>query len=237
MRQTVSTMPITRRLVAALTAALMLAAAGCARPHGEPEEQPSYSGPAEQLITVTADSPTATTATLTAWNRTDSHWSRAIGPLRADIGAEGVGPASESATRSPAGIWSLTEAFGIAANNGTRLPYRRVTESDWWVSDAKSQYYNTFHTCAPGTCPFDESAGEDLGLAGPAYDHAVVIDYNRSPVVPGAGSAYFLHVGDGHPTAGCVALPSSDLDAVMRWLDPTRGPVIDISVRNTPATS
>ncbi|MVU83891.1 hypothetical protein GPX89_42515 [Nocardia sp. ET3-3] len=181
---------------------------------------------------MTADSPTATTAALTAWDRDGAQWVRRIGPLRAEVGAQGVGPASETATRSPAGIWPLTEAFGIGENNGTRLPYRRVTESDWWVSDVKSRYYNTHFRCAPGTCPFDESAGEDLGAAGPAYDHAVVIDYNRSPVVSGAGSAYFLHVGDGNPTAGCVTLPAGQLDAVMRWLDPARGPVIDIAVKN-----
>ncbi|MFE3057037.1 L,D-transpeptidase [Nocardia sp. NPDC059239] len=224
-----------RPAIAAL-AVIALAAAGCAQKRSEPPvEQPTYTGPADQLITVTADSPTATTATLTAWDRDGTQWVRAIGPLHADVGAQGIGPTSESATRSPAGIWTLTEAFGISPSNGTRLPYRRVTPSDWWVSDTKSPFYNTHYTCAPGTCPFDESAGEDLGTAGPAYDHAVVIDYNRSPVVPGAGSAYFLHVGDGTPTAGCVALPGADLDRVMRWLDPTQGPVIDIEVRDRAA--
>lgn len=215
----------------AAVAALALVAAGCAQKHtAQPEEQPAYTGPADQLITVTADSPTATRATLTAWDRSGARWVRAIGPLRADVGAQGIGRTSEQATRSPVGTWTLTEAFGISPNNGTRLPYRRVTASDWWVSDTTSRFYNTHYSCAPGTCPFDESAGEDLGTAGPAYDHAVVIDYNRSPVVPGAGSAYFLHVGDGTPTAGCVALPGADLDRVMRWLDPDRGPVIDIEV-------
>ncbi|MFE3194225.1 L,D-transpeptidase [Nocardia sp. NPDC059240] len=231
-------MPIARsRLVSAIMATAVLAAvAGCAGKPAPPEEQPAYSGPAEQLITVIADSATATTATLTAWNRSDTgsgtRWVRVIGPYRADVGAQGIGLTSETATRSPAGIWPLTEAFGIAADNGTKLPYLRVTDSDWWVSDVDSKYYNTHYSCAPGTCPFNESAGEDLGTAGPAYDHAVVIDYNRSPVVRGAGSAYFLHVGDGNPTAGCVALPGGELNEVMRWLDPARSPVIDIAVRD-----
>jgi L,D-peptidoglycan transpeptidase YkuD (ErfK/YbiS/YcfS/YnhG family) len=39
-------------------------------------------------------------------------------------------------------------------------------------------------------------------------EHAV-IDYNRSPAVPGKGSAFFLHVSTGKPTTGCVFLPTT----------------------------
>jgi hypothetical protein len=58
----------------------------------------------------------------------------------------------------------------------------------------------------------------------------VVIDYNRFPVVKGAGSAFFFHVSNGRPTAGCVAMVSGDLNTVMGWLDPSRHPVISIGV-------
>jgi L,D-peptidoglycan transpeptidase YkuD (ErfK/YbiS/YcfS/YnhG family) len=187
---------------------------------------------AGQVITVVADSPSATTATLTAWLRDGAGLVKAFGPVAAYVGQAGIGQASEATSHTPAGVWPLTEAFGIRPAGHTRLPYRQVTTSDWWVSDAGSPHYNTHFSCAPGTCPFDEGAGENLGKAGPVYDHAVVIDYNRSPVVPGAGSAFFLHAGDGRPTAGCVSLPAADLDAVLRWLDPARHPVIDISVRS-----
>ncbi|MFI1919231.1 L,D-transpeptidase [Nocardia sp. NPDC020380] len=192
--------------------------------------QPSYHGPAQQLITVVSGSPTHTAGRLTAWQRNGDRWVRVFGPLHADLGADGIGVANETTAHTPAGTWPLTEAFGIQPNPGTRLPYRQVTDKDWWVSDPASAYYNTHYTCAPGTCPFKEEDGEDLGEAGPAYDHAVVIDYNRSPVVPGNGSAIFLHVGDGNPTAGCVTVPGPTLVDVMRWLDPADHPVIDISV-------
>jgi L,D-peptidoglycan transpeptidase YkuD (ErfK/YbiS/YcfS/YnhG family) len=62
------------------------------------------------------------------------------------------------------------------------------------------------------------------------YDHALVIDYNRWPAVPGAGSAFFLHVANGAPTAGCVAVDDADLTAIMRWLDPAARPLIAIGV-------
>jgi L,D-peptidoglycan transpeptidase YkuD (ErfK/YbiS/YcfS/YnhG family) len=193
-----------------------------------------YWGHASQVITVIADSPTATTATFTAWQRTGGpwdHWKAVRGPITANVGSDGIGQASETTSKTPAGTWTLTEAFGIQANDGTRLPYRQVGTADWWVSDVKSPLYNTYYHCVPGTCPFNEGAGEDLGEAGPVYNHAVVIDYNRNPIVPGAGSAFFLHISSGKPTAGCVSIPAEDLKAVMAWLDPAQQPVIDIAVR------
>ncbi|WP_329056371.1 L,D-transpeptidase family protein [Amycolatopsis sp. NBC_01488] len=207
-----------RTLGATLAAAALLSTAAAA---------PENSGP-RQRLTVVADSPSATTAVLTAWQREGGSWKRAYGPVEAFVGRDGIGQASETTSHTPAGVWPLSEAFGIEPAT-TRLPYRRVTTADWWVSDVRSPYYNTHVSCVPGTCPFDEAAGEDLGRAGPVYAHAVVIDYNRHPVVPGAGSAFFLHVTDGKPTAGCVAIAGADLEAVLRWLDPAQHPVVDIS--------
>jgi L,D-peptidoglycan transpeptidase YkuD (ErfK/YbiS/YcfS/YnhG family) len=218
---------MSRRFLGVTLAAATLLTSATA-PAGAAASSP-FLGDADQVVTVVADSASATTAVLTAWQREGHDWTQAYGPVPAYVGQNGIGQASESTARTPAGVWPLTEAFGNEPAT-TRLPYRRITTSDWWVSDVKSPHYNTYFSCAPGTCPFDEAAGENLGKAGPVYDHAVVIDYNRAPVVPGAGSAFFLHVGNGRPTAGCVSLPAADLDAVLRWLDPAQQPVIDISV-------
>src|SRR5262249_1635032 len=49
---------------------------------------------------------------------------------------------------------------------------------------------------------------------------------------PGLGSAIFLHVSTGGSTAGCVSLPSTDLVALLRWLDPAQQPRI---VMGTPS--
>ena len=165
---------------------------------------------------------------VSGWERDGERWKPVLGPYPAEVGAKGIGVAREGLSVTPAGVWPLTEAFGIEPDPGTRPPYRRVTTSDWWVSDPHSPHYNTHFHGVPGTCPFDEAAGENLGDAGPAYAHAVVIDFNRAPVVPGAGSAFFLHASTGGPTAGCVSLALADLVEVLRWLDPARHPVIDI---------
>jgi L,D-peptidoglycan transpeptidase YkuD (ErfK/YbiS/YcfS/YnhG family) len=186
-------------------------------------------GASTQVVTVVAPSARSTTAKLTAWQLGPSGWAAVLGPVPARVGSAGIGAASESTTRTPAGAFTLTEAFGRAGNPGAALPYRVVDGQDWWVSDVDSPLYNQHARCAPGTCPFNEGAGENLSSAGAVYDHAVVIDYNRAGV-PGAGSAFFLHVSNGAPTAGCVAIDGGSLTEVLRWLDPGARPLIAIGV-------
>ena len=186
-------------------------------------------GSSQQVVTVTVPSATSTSGQLTAWQLGPDGWTIALGPVTARVGSAGVGAASESSTRTPAGTFTLTEAFGRAGNPGTALPYRVVDNSDWWVSDVNSPQYNRYARCAPGTCPFNERAGENLGAAGAVYDNAVVIDYNRGGT-PGAGSAFFLHISNGAATAGCVAIDRGSLAALMRWLDPNAVPQIAIGV-------
>jgi L,D-peptidoglycan transpeptidase YkuD (ErfK/YbiS/YcfS/YnhG family) len=186
-------------------------------------------GASRQVVTVVAASSRATTATLTAWELRPAGWTAVLGPLTARVGSAGVGRASESTSRTPAGTFTLTEAFGRAGDPGTALPYRLVGGDDWWVSDVHSPLYNRYAHCAPLTCPFDESVSENLGAAGHVYDQAVVIDYNHGGT-PGAGSGFFLHITNGAPTAGCVAIDAGSLKTLMRWLDPGARPLISIGV-------
>jgi L,D-peptidoglycan transpeptidase YkuD (ErfK/YbiS/YcfS/YnhG family) len=60
------------------------------------------------------------------------------------------------------------------------------------------------------------------------YDIVVPLGFNDGPIVPGRGSAIFLHVArDGYtPTAGCVALARDDLLAMLGLLD--QHPAIEI---------
>jgi L,D-peptidoglycan transpeptidase YkuD (ErfK/YbiS/YcfS/YnhG family) len=186
-------------------------------------------GSSEQVVTVVAASSRATSALLTAWQLGPTGWTAVVGPVTARIGSSGVGRASEGSTRTPAGVFTLTEAFGRRVNPGTTLPYLVVDGDDWWVSDVDSPRYNRYAECVPGTCDFDERAGENLAAAGPVYDYAAVIDYNRGGA-RGAGSAFFLHVSNGGATAGCVAVDAPDLTTLLRWLTPASRPLIAIGV-------
>ena len=55
-----------------------------------------------------------------------------------------------------------------------------------------------------------------------------MIRYNAGPVVPGRGSAIFLHDDTGGPTAGCVSLPRPRLLRLLRWLRPSAQPRLAI---------
>jgi len=187
-------------------------------------------GNSTEVVTVVAPSSRSTTATLTSWQLSSAGWKAVVGPMTAYVGSAGVGAAHEGIARTPQGVFTLTEAFGRAADPGTALPYRQVDDQDWWVGDQHSSLYNQHARCADGTCPFDESVSENLYDVGPVYDYAAVIDYNRRNTVRGAGSAYFLHVTNNAATAGCVAIDRTSLVSVLKWLSPGAQPLISLGV-------
>ena len=185
-----------------------------------------------QVITVRVDSARSTSGVLEAWKWSPrlGDYRRVLGPIRAYVGSDGVGKASEYVSRTPAGVFTLTEAFGRNSDPGTALPYRQVGYSDWWVSDVDSAKYNTLQSCRPGSwCGFDQGSSEQLGAIS-LYAYAVVIDYNRKPVVAGKGSAFFLHVTEYAPTQGCVSIDQASLVRLLTWLKPARNPIISIGV-------
>lgn len=211
-----------KALLVAVTAVLAVSLAPAAS--AAPPQRP------DQVITVSVKSSTATTGVLEAWERRGEEFTRVRGPVPVYVGEDGVGLASERRSRTPRGVFALTESFGLARDPGTALPYTRVGLSHWWVSDVKSTHYNTMRVCSPGaSCGFRQSRSEQLGAIG-VYRYAIVMDYNRDPVVPGRGSAFFLHVSEGKPTQGCISMNTSDLKWLLRWLEPSDEPVISVNI-------
>ena len=196
-------------------------------------------GDATQLVTVVASSTSSTTGTLQAWQRDASGWHRSGPSVPAWLGSDGLSwHPSESISATPIGSFTLTQAFGHDPNPGTGLPYFQTTPADWWISQ-QGPYYNTHQRCS-SSCPFDTSSdananpNEHLYYETPYYDYAVVIDYNTSNAPGGVvwpdGSAFFLHVTVGAPTAGCVAIPADQLVRILRWLSPSQHPRILIGL-------
>jgi L,D-peptidoglycan transpeptidase YkuD (ErfK/YbiS/YcfS/YnhG family) len=56
---------------------------------------------------------------------------------------------SHRAVPTALAVAALTQAFGIAANPGTRLPYFTVDNDDRWVSDQHSPYGVGYHAYLP----------------------------------------------------------------------------------------
>ncbi|WP_371599423.1 L,D-transpeptidase family protein [Streptomyces sp. NBC_00564] len=114
--------------------------------------------------------------------------------------------------RSPIGVFSLTDAGGLLADPGTRLPY------------------NHSRGFTIGGTGFE---GEPLEGS---FDYVVAINYNREagtspldwtrPLGADKGGGIWLHVDHGGPTHGCVSLKKEHMKELLRTLDPGRHPVI-----------
>jgi L,D-peptidoglycan transpeptidase YkuD (ErfK/YbiS/YcfS/YnhG family) len=98
----------------------------------------------------------------------------------------------------------------------TALPVAAISPQDGWCDDPHDKAYNR-----PVHLPYPASA-EQLWRDDHLYDLLVVLGYNNNPVVPGQGSAIFLHLAapDFAPTAGCVALGHDDLLTVIASATP-----------------
>ncbi len=121
---------------------------------------------------------------------------------------------------SPRGAWPirrvLYRADRLPGPPVTVFPCAAIAPDDGWCDAPGDAAYNR-----PVRLPHPASHEEmwrDDGL----YDLVVVLGHNDAPVVPGAGSAIFLHVArpDYGPTAGCAALARDDLLAFLALAGP-----------------
>lgn len=123
---------------------------------------------------------------------------------------------------TPTGRYRLVRAMYRADRVNppeTSLPCAAIRDADGWCDAPDDPAYNTFVSLPyPARA---ETLRRDDGL----YDLLVVTDHNADPVVPGAGSAIFVHVADpdGKPTEGCVAFDEDDLRLILStWSEDDR---------------
>ncbi|QGQ94259.1 hypothetical protein EHS13_04715 [Paenibacillus psychroresistens] len=189
-------------------------------------------GNAEQAIIVTAPSYGETSVKITAYEKTNGIWSEKFAAKQGVIGIRGFSANfHEGDKTTPEGIYTLESAFGKFKNPGTKLPYTKTSPNDYWVDDSQSTYYNTWQN---GPVNGRWSSAEKLLRKDDLYDYAVVINYNPMQI-SGKGSAIFLHIwsSEASGTLGCTAMSKSELLMLMRWLDPSKHPII---VEGTEAT-
>ena len=203
------------------------AVTSAARSSAAPAKVSAARGAGGQLVTVRAASYGATQAELTAYRRVGGRWRRVFGPWVAWIGRNGMarpGAKREGDGRTPSGTFGFGFFFGVDPDPGVRFSYRRIDTFDVWDDDPSSPLYNQWvddRYANPGADP------EPMDVS--AYDYGAVIGYNTART-PGLGSAIFLHINIGTPTAGCVTLPVSELLEILRWLNPAASPRIAMGV-------
>ena len=120
---------------------------------------------------------------------------------------------------TPVGRWAMRRVLYRAdrlAQPDTALPCQPIESDDGWCDDPTDPAYNR-----PVRLPY-RASHERLARDDHLYDVVVVLGHNDDPVVPGAGSAIFLHLArdDYGPTEGCVALALPHLLEVLRTARP-----------------
>ncbi len=133
--------------------------------------------------------------------------------------------------RSPAGVFTIGEAFGYASGAATGLRYQALDANDWCVDVDGSPYYNRIvdssDVGAAAVKDSTEPMRRDLHADGDQrYRLGFVID-NNPRGERGAGSCIFGHLwkSPDSTTAGCTAMAPASMESLLRWLDADRRPV------------
>lgn len=214
---------------------------------------------ARQLVLVTVPDWDADHGTLRIYERDGGNgdWHQTATPQPVMVGRAGSawglglhdnprddGPVKrEGDGRSPAGVFTIGEAFGYAPSARTALPYEPMQASSYCIDVSDSPLYNRIvDTRQVGTAAAagsTEPMRRDLHADGDQrYRLGFVIEHNtrygmdrstdrNQPATPGAGSCIFAHLwkSPGTATAGCTAMDAAVMDTVLGWLRPERRPV------------
>jgi len=196
-----------------------------------------------QVLLITSASWDATTGQLQLFERESlaTPWAAVGTSIPVSLGrtgmAWGIGlhTAPRSATpekregdgKAPAGIFSISSAFGYADNDSIRaFPYLKIASGLECVDDPLSSSYNTILDAS--THPKDWNSSETMLRPDGLYAAGAVVEHNGDPVSPGRGSCIFLHIwrGPDKPTAGCTAMEEGALRSLLSRLDVGRKPLL-----------
>lgn len=192
----------------------------------------------KQLIVVLAESWNTHRGELRQFDSTaDGPWQQVGDPTPVSLGRYGMAwgrglleptdrqrSKKEGDGRSPAGIFELGTAFGVADTlpaSSRNYPYLPVTERSYCVEDTGSANYNRLIDLNESDSQVWQKRSPLLRSDG-LFQWGVVVEQNTSPVTVGAGSCIFLHVWRGAHigTAGCTAMPLEAAAGLVSWLAP-----------------
>ena len=134
---------------------------------------------------------------------------------KCSIGSGGInGQKKEGDGCTPSGIFQITDIFyrhDKIKNLSSNFKLKKISPLDGWCDDPKHKKYNT-----KIEFPFAYSA-EKLFRQDDIYDIICITNHNQNPIIPGAGSAIFIHIAhDNYSTTnGCIALKKDDLKEIL----------------------
>lgn len=178
----------------------------------------------KQVIVV--KSTTKVMANVTAWQKSGATWKLVYNSIPANVGSQGISENKiEGDNKTPKGLFPLGTAFGNE-NLNLNIAYRQLTEADKFIDDKDNKDYNRWITGDTDADSYETMLRKD-GV----YNLGIVIDYNMNPVVPGKGSAIFMHIWyrPNIGTTGCVAMDQTNLLKLLRWLNKKDNPYILIT--------
>jgi D-alanyl-D-alanine dipeptidase len=212
----------------------------------EKTSEPTQTRASQQLVLVTTKDWNSVPGTLHRFERgeTNSDWREVGAKFPIVVGRNGLGwgkglhvltnasgPVKhEGDGKSPAGIFRLSSAFGLAEPekmSWVKLPYRHLSETIECVDDVKSVNYNSI-VDRDHVTKIDWNSSEKMREIGEQYRLGVVVDHNTNPRENGGGSCVFIHIWKNAETgtAGCTAMTSEKMEELLRWLDGKKNPVL-----------
>lgn len=196
-----------------------------------------------QMVLVIAPDWQAANGHLQTFERRSGQWQAAGVAFPVSIGKNGsawglglhaapeTGPRKvEGDGKAPAGIFRIGMAFGQAQSLATGLDYRQMSGDDWCIDVNDSPLYNRIVSVRDVGPDAIEGASEpmrrDIHSGDHLYNKGFVIAHNPENR-PKGGSCIFAHLwrSPGAATAGCTAMPESDMDRLLLWLNRSKDPV------------
>ena len=201
--------------------------------------------PIQQVVLVTATSWTSDKGSLHLFSKVAERWLLEERDIPVMLGENGLAWGSgihrpvadppqkvEGDSKAPAGVFRIGPAFGYDAEppTGASMPYRFISENDYFVDDVQSEDYNRWVRLDGNTETPQQmwNSWEEMKRPDHLYQLGAVVEHNATPVIKGKGSATFLHVWKARevPTAGCTAMAKDDLASLIQWLKPVKNPCL-----------
>ncbi len=227
-------------------AVFFVALAAWALPWAAMADEPRLGLDARQMVVCIAPNASSSEGTLQLFHRDHAgQWQTDGEPWSVMFGRGGLawgrgihppqpGPQKVSGDhKNPAGLFKIGTVYGYAAKlpDGAKdWPYHQVTDRDAWIDDPKlaDLGYNHLYTLPPGA-PYPAWWGpEHMHLGDFAYEWLVLIEHNYDDPDPKAGNEIYFHVrrGEHYRTAGCTTMERSNLEKLVKWLDPAANPML-----------